>query len=357
MCKISVKKIVCLFITVIFITGFSTMGIAESINSYKKIKVKQDQTVYSIARFYKIKPSDIIKKNNLKEPYHLFSGQSLKIPANKITTENKKTSEKIVKNKTIKKTPKKEKNNFSQIVKVKNGDTVYSLARKYEVSTRKIIEENNLKAPFLLHLGRQIKIPKTKIYRVKKKDTIYSISRKFNIDMHSLVKANNIKKPYRISLNQPIIIPFSSSDNVSSAKVIKILPKESFSKKVGKFLWPIRGRILSYFGFKGKGQKSDGINISARTGQEVLAANDGVVLYSGSALSGFGKLLLIKHNGGWVTAYAHNKNLMVKKGERVNRGQKIANIGKTGHVNSPQLHFQIRHYNKVVDPIKYLVSI
>ncbi|MEQ9046983.1 MAG: M23 family metallopeptidase, partial [Sneathiellaceae bacterium] len=120
------------------------------------------------------------------------------------------------------------------------------------------------------------------------------------------------------------------------------------------FGWPLTGRIISRYGAKDGGLHNDGINIAARSGDPVVAAENGVVVYSGNELAGFGNLLLLRHGGGWVTAYAHNDSLLVKRGESVNRGQIIARAGRTGSVSAPQLHFEIRQGKQAVDPMNHL---
>ena len=104
----------------------------------------------------------------------------------------------------------------------------------------------------------------------------------------------------------------------------------------------------------GKGRKNDGINIKASLGTNIKAADKGVVAYAGNELKGFGNLVLIKHSDGYITAYAHADKLYVKKGQKVLRGEKIATVGKTGSVNTPQLHFEVRAGKKAVNPRKYL---
>lgn len=124
-----------------------------------------------------------------------------------------------------------------------------------------------------------------------------------------------------------------------------------------QFRWPVRGRVISGFGPKPGGQQNEGINISVPEGTSVKAAEDGVVAYAGSELKGYGNLVLIKHADGWVTAYANNSTLDVKKGDTVKRGQVIAKAGQTGNVTSPQLHFEIRKGSQPVDPSQYLAGL
>lgn len=125
----------------------------------------------------------------------------------------------------------------------------------------------------------------------------------------------------------------------------------------GRFAWPVHGRILSGFGVKEGGLHNDGINIAVKQGATVVAADDGVVVYAGNEIRGFGNLVLVKHANGWMTAYAHNAELLVKRGEPVKRGQAISKAGATGGVASPQLHFEVRRGSRAVDPSKYLASL
>ena len=115
--------------------------------------------------------------------------------------------------------------------------------------------------------------------------------------------------------------------------------------------------MISNFGGKPNGQQNDGINISVPENTAVKASEDGVVAYAGNELKGYGNLVLVRHTGGWVTAYAHNSELLVHKGETVKRGQVIAKAGQTGGVAAPQVHFEIRKGSTPVDPAQHLSSL
>jgi murein DD-endopeptidase MepM/ murein hydrolase activator NlpD len=120
------------------------------------------------------------------------------------------------------------------------------------------------------------------------------------------------------------------------------------------FRWPVRGRVIAAFGPKPNGVQNDGINLAVPEGTPIKAAEDGVVAYAGSELKGYGNLVLVRHPNGFVTAYAHASDILVKRGEAVKRGQVIAHAGQTGNVTSPQLHFEIRKGATPVDPSQYL---
>lgn len=264
-------------------------------------------------------------------------------------------------------------------VTVRRGDTLYSLSKKYQVPLRSLIEENNLSAPYTLTIGQRLSLPVRKTHTVAKGDTLYSISKKYNVDITSLSKLNGLSEPYAINVGQKLALPgsttqmasnykehnYTSTSNAKSAASNKsnvtnrTITKTATANNVStvrksKFIWPVNGSVVSNFGVVGKGRRNDGINIKAATGTNVKAADKGVVAYAGNELKGFGNLVLIKHSDGYITAYAHNDRLYVKKGQTVLRGEKIATVGSTGSVHTPQLHFEVRAGKKAVNPRTYL---
>lgn len=122
----------------------------------------------------------------------------------------------------------------------------------------------------------------------------------------------------------------------------------------GRFAWPVRGQVVSTFGAKGGGLVNDGMNIAAPRGTPVRAAADGTVIYAGNEVRGFGNLVLIRHEGGWVTAYGHAERVLVRQGQAVRAGEEIARVGSSGAVTTPQLHFQVRRDGRPVDPALHL---
>lgn len=283
--------------------------------------------------------------------------------------------------------------NASAVI-VGSGDTVYALSRRHGVSQRDIIIANNLKAPYRLTVGQRIILPRGKEHTVVKGDTLFKISRTYNIDMYDLARANAIKPPYTIYVDQKLRLPGtggsgtmvaapqnkpvttteasnsaeassqtqSQTQTLTSQTVASTLQTKSVSKTsaavpsppaaTGKgFVWPVKGRVISSFGAKDKGLHNDGINIAAPQGSPVQAAENGVVAYAGNELRGFGNLLLIKHANGYVSAYAHNEKLLVRRGDRIKKGQPIATVGSTGNVTRPQLHFELRKGKKALDPV------
>jgi murein DD-endopeptidase MepM/ murein hydrolase activator NlpD len=241
-------------------------------------------------------------------------------------------------------------------VTVQRGDTLYSISRILGVELKALIDANKLRAPYALAVGKVLSVPVSLHHTVAAGETTYGISRRYGVDMTRLARANNLRAPYSLHLGQRLQIPTSVNRSLNTVRrtnnraVTASLP----AREGSQFMWPTKGAVLSSFGPKSGGHHNDGINIRASHGAGVLAADAGVVAYAGADIKGFGKLLLVRHAGGWVTAYAHNDTLLVERGERVNRGQQIAKVGKTGGVTTPQLHFEVRRGTRAVDPIRYL---
>jgi len=278
---------------------------------------------------------------------------------------------------------------------VGKGDSVYALSRRHRVPMQVIIAANGLQAPYTLHVGQRIVLPRGTTHTVAKGDTLNQIALRYNVDSYEVARLNGLRPPYIIRIGETLSLPGNSvggvqtvavSPNAGKSSIPVVAPPKTPSKppawsappkpakrtvaqkaqtrpvrvpppppKSGAgFIWPVKGRVISNFGAKPKGLHNDGINIKAAKGTPVVASENGVVAYAGNELRGFGNLLLIKHQGGWITAYAHNQQLLVKRGQKLKRGQKIAIVGSTGNVTTPQLHFEIRKGKKAQDPRKYI---
>jgi murein DD-endopeptidase MepM/ murein hydrolase activator NlpD len=153
----------------------------------------------------------------------------------------------------------------------------------------------------------------------------------------------------------PTTAPIAKPAAVKAEKVATAAPQAATqSGDSSKLRWPVSGRVIAGFGGRPDGTHNDGVNMSVPLGTEVHAAEGGVVAYAGSELKGYGNLVLLRHDNGWVTAYAHNDELMVKRGDKVTRGQVIGKAGKTGTVDQPQVHFELRQGSKPVDPTPFM---
>jgi len=212
--------------------------------------------------------------------------------------------------------------------------------------------------PYSKKSNKPIKAPT--VYNVKKGDTLFSISWRYGYDHKTLAKINKIKSPYTIYVGQKLRFKSSQSSTrkttvskkttTKKSTVNKQTPTTSSNKKL-TWRWPTSGKIISTYSKSAAGRK--GIDIAGRSGQKIVAAAAGKVVYSGNGLPRYGNLLIIKHNDVYLSAYAHNKTLLVKEGQFVKSGQKIALLGRSG-TQSNQLHFEIRRNGKPVDPVRFL---
>src|SRR5580700_1191814 len=227
--------------------------------------------------------------------------------------------------------------------------------------------------------------PTTGMHVVAPGETLHSIARLYGKPVMVLAKANNLPPDTMVKVGERIIIPdlqpgsivapraqapvaplagpnLATAESPHSARVATPeAPAQENTIKTAEpagglpsFRWPVRGRVIASFGPTPNGSQNDGINLAVPEGTPVKAAEDGVVAYAGNELKGYGNLVLVRHSNGFVTAYAHASDILVKRGETVKRGQVIAHSGQTGNVTSPQLHFEIRKGSTPVDPSQYL---
>lgn len=298
-------------------------------------------------------------------------------------------------------------------VTVAPGDTVASLADRHRVSIRDLIDANRLEPPYRLTPGWPLLVPTSRTHRVMRGETLYGISRFYRTDLATLARLNGIGPPYNIYAGQSLRVPMAvpAPLPVTTAAVepqpmpapaaqrsgveVSPVPAPTASRtapaspsalplpearpeappiaakpdpepqmaalppaRAGSLLfsWPVKGRVVSGFGPKPGGQHNDGINIEVARGTAVHAAEAGMVVYVGNELKGYGNLVLIRHAGGWVTAYAHNDEILVRRGAQIGKGHMIARSGSSGAIGAPQVHFEIRRGRDPVDPLRYLGS-
>lgn len=260
-------------------------------------------------------------------------------------------------------------------ITVRKGDTLYALSRRHGVPVRSLIASNGLRAPYALAVGQKLVLPSAMTHTVRKGETGYSISRRYGVTVSSLMQVNNVKPPYRLAVGQKLRLPGGAASKLaltqtasrtSPPRATVQRSKPATGRTVAMptppprsgsgFVWPVTGKIASRFGPREGGLHNDGINILAKEGTPVKAAEAGVVVYASNALEGYGNLLLLKHSGGWVTAYAHNERLLVRPGQKIQKGQVVARVGSTGGVTTSQLHFEIRKGRRALDPLRHLSS-
>lgn len=209
-------------------------------------------------------------------------------------------------------------------------------------------------------------------HRVKKGETLWRIAQSYDVNIQDLAEINNISDTGLIEAGSIIFIPGANriadiNPPVKSSQTHagnKLSPSERYNKdKSGRnsrikfekkrFIWPVKGLVISKFGIQPDGMRDNGINISAREGTAVVAAASGEVIHS-APLKYFGDTIIIKHKDGYATVYAYLKDRMVKVGDKVGKGQRIALLGKPENSNSPCLHFEIRQQNKARNPLFFL---
>ncbi len=303
-------------------------------------------------------------------------------------------------------------------ITVAPGETLEMISRQHGVPVAAIMQANNITSPAMVRPGDHLVIPRrapsaaayappatriattapgmpvgaprtvlaptTGMHVVAPGETLHSIARLYGKSVMVLAKANNIPPDTMVKVGERIVIPdvqpgaavapraqasvaplgpnLAIAESPHSARVATPeAPAQETTIKTAEpagalpsFRWPVRGRVIAGFGPTPNGLQNDGINLAVPEGTPVKAAEDGVVAYAGNELKGYGNLVLVRHANGFVTAYAHASDILVKRGETVKRGQVIAHSGQTGNVTSPQLHFEIRKGSTPVDPSQYL---
>mgnify|MGYP000851895338 FL=1 len=245
----------------------------------------------------------------------------------------------------------------SSYVVVNPGDTLYAISATYNVPNRDLIEINGLEEPYTIRAGQKLKLPSFKYHKVSEGDSLYYIARTYDMKISELIRLNDLQKPYNIHVGSKIRI----SETASIKKKFKTSRSQSKKRLVStknsdEFIWPVHsGAVISKFGQKEGGLYNDGINIKpSGDNEDVLLVKDGRVAYVGNELRGYGNLIIIKHSDSWISAYAHLDKILVKKGQKIRRGTKIATIGDTGNVSERQLYFSLRHKKEAINPEKYL---
>ena len=295
------------------------------------------------------------------------------------------------------------------------GETAEIIGRKYGVPTAAILQANGVSNPSEIRPGQRLVIPRyvvaspappppapvvapvaarapapakpaELVHVVAPGESLIGIARRYGVALKTLAQANKIEPYAKVNMGDRLTVPGHQQSPANQAKAPRIEPPrtmpaqklasapaqnarmaspetpapESVTKSaeaagaMPSFRWPVRGRVITAFGAKSNGQQNDGINLAVPEGTPVKAADDGVVAYAGNELKGYGNLVLVRHSNGFVSAYAHASEILVKRGDTIKRGQTIARAGQTGNVTSPQLHFEIRKGSTPVDPAQYL---
>lgn len=228
---------------------------------------------------------------------------------------------------------------------VKSGETLYSIAWRANSDVRQIANLNKLSPPYNIYPNQKlILVAKSTPKSVNARSTKHSSN---NLTKSSNQTSKNASKNTLASTKKP-----RYGENVTKKKTVQNdLHKESFSKKISHWKWPVKGKVIAKFSSKLQGNK--GLDIAGRRGTKISASANGKVVYAGSALTGYGKLIIIKHNDDYLSAYAHNDTILVKEQQYIKAGETIAKMGDTD-AERVMLHFEVRFRGKSVDPLKYL---
>lgn len=219
---------------------------------------------------------------------------------------------------------------------VSRGETLFSIAWRYGLDYRQLANHNRISPPYTIYPGQKIRL-----------DVGIAPPASASAPRTNRPQAAPVTRPPRATPARPTAVPRSENKTPKTPAT----SQPPLLAGAPNWQWPAQGRVLS--GFHGNNGLNKGIDIGGNLGQPVLAAASGQIVYAGSGLRGYGKLLIIKHNETYLSAYAHNHHLLVKEGDVVKAGQKIADMGSSG-TDRVKLHFEIRREGTPVDPMKYL---
>jgi murein DD-endopeptidase MepM/ murein hydrolase activator NlpD len=307
---------------------------------YRDYEVQKGDHLDAIARDLNTTRRELIDANHLRKPYGIRPGEHLKVPVAKAYV-------------------------------VASGDTLGAVAKRFGVGLGELSALNDLPERGRLTPGMYVALPAhyddhgpsrvtEQAYATPRPRTVYRpepapaytppATGGAYVASSEAVAAG---AAHRAETAQPSSAPnFAYARPTSEASRQPEAPVAASALAnlgQGKFIWPVKGDILSKFGASGAGRRNDGVDIAAPTGTEVRATAVGEVVYAGDQVPGFGNLVLIKHAGGWVSAYAHLANVDVHMRENVYQGQQIGAVGVTGGVTQPQLHFELRYAATTAD--------
>ena len=312
------------------------------------ITVAPGETLETISRRHDVPVAALMEANNITRPGSVHPGQHLVIPRRRgpatalaAPPTRVASSAAAMPSPAPVGPPRNALAAGSSVHVVAPGETLHSIARHYGKPVLLLAKANNIAPDTMVRVGERITIPGGASNAVAAAPAPAAPAPRNEPPVGSLAAAES---PHSARLAAPV----APDADVGGAKAGEA------GGNVPGFRWPVRGRVIAGFGPKPNGLQNDGINLAVPEGTPVKAADDGVVAYAGNELKGYGNLVLVRHSNGFVTAYAHASEIMVKRGDSVKRGQVIAKSGQTGNVASPQLHFEIRKGATPVDPSQYL---
>jgi murein DD-endopeptidase MepM/ murein hydrolase activator NlpD len=312
-----------------------------------KIIVGTSDTLDVLAKRYHVTPQAILAANGYKGPRALSPGQQLIIPHPATVAAPAPApvaAAPAAKPVAVMAAP-------SSTHFVNHGDTLASIARKNHISSAELARANGLDPSAKLKLGTKLTVPGAKTAAVAAPVAAAPVAG--TLQPVAAAPAPATKMAAAAPVQSARLAQATANVEEKPAAEAPAKAAETTSA-LPTFRWPVRGKVVTSYGAKTNGKSNDGINLAVPEGTPVKAAEDGVVAYSGNELKGYGNLILVRHSNGYVTAYAHASELLVKRGDTIKRGQVIAKSGQSGEVASPQLHFEIRKGSSPVDPLQFL---
>lgn len=317
----------------------------ESAEYGETIVVEQGQSLAGIARKYAVKPEDLMRLNDLAHPNAIYVGQKLKLPKGAKTKLPVAWTQPAASPATSPAAPR------PAIHQVRAGDTLTSIAAQYRLDPDQLARLNNLGPSDRPRIGQKLALTATAGGQAPQNSGDQQPTATLSPQLPQLKRgqpAAEQKQP-----EQRRVVEAKPAEAQKAALAEDDVKSANPAPQVD-FRWPVRGRVIAKFGPQPNGGNVDGIQIAVPQGTPVHAAEAGTVVYAGSELKPYGNLILIRHAGGWVTAYAHNADVAVKSGDQVKRGQVVSHAGQTGNVTQPQVHFEIRKGKVPVDPMEHL---
>jgi murein DD-endopeptidase MepM/ murein hydrolase activator NlpD len=305
------------------------------------IIVGTSDTLEILARRYNVTPAAVVQANGYKGPRVLSPGQQLIIPRPGAVVAAAAPVMSAPASRPVAAAA------APSVHVVNHGDTLMSIARRNHISPGELARANGLDAGAKLKIGMKLNVPVKASAVVPAAQPVMAQAAPVSLPPATRLAAVTTDSQQKARLAQASNVEEAppAETPIKAAEATGALPT---------FRWPVRGKVITGYGAKTNGKSNDGINLAVPEGTPVKAAEDGVVAYSGNELKGYGNLVLVRHSNGYVTAYAHASELLVKRGDTIKRGQIIAKSGQSGEVGSPQLHFEIRKGSNPVDPLQFL---
>lgn len=352
---------------------------------FSEITVRENDTLYGLSRRYGISERNILAANNLDSAADVKAGTKLVIPP--VTYRPGQAVPQSVSSNSINSQPLAAPGSSQtpsrvasaapttggtpQFHTVQSGETAYGISRRYGMTVSQLASRNGLDASNKVRIGQRLAIAApgraaaaTPAAAPTPTRTATAIPAPSPRPRHSAQNSGTQVASLNATPVSTTPVPAARPTATRSVPATPPVRRASNNSPLpepdamssSQFRWPVRGRIISPFGTKPNGASNDGINISVPEGTSVKAAENGVVAYAGNELAGYGNLVLIRHQNDFVTAYAHNSEILVQRGDKVRRGQVIARAGQSGSVDKPQVHFEVRQASRPIDPIPHMAG-